>query len=55
MRENDNPLESDKPRRRLGLVEYILILILIGVVVVVVIALLPPAMGTVFTNLIHDL
>jgi len=35
-----------------GLVEYALILVLVSVVVIVVLALLGPAIGNVFSNLI---
>ncbi|RMF81705.1 MAG: Flp family type IVb pilin [Chloroflexi bacterium] len=38
-----------------GLVEYALILILVAVVVIVILALLGPAIGNIFSNLISRL
>jgi pilus assembly protein Flp/PilA len=38
-----------------GLVEYALILVLIAVVVIVILALLGPAIGNVFSNIIGNL
>jgi len=38
-----------------GLVEYALILVLIAVVVIVVVALLGPAIGSVFSNIVNSL
>jgi len=39
-------------RRGQGLVEYALILVLVAVVVIVVLAVLGPAIGAVFSNII---
>jgi pilus assembly protein Flp/PilA len=38
-----------------GLVEYALILVLVAVVVIVILSLLGPAIGNVFSNLIHSI
>jgi pilus assembly protein Flp/PilA len=38
-----------------GLVEYALILVLVAVVVIVILALLGPAIGNIFSNLVHNL
>jgi pilus assembly protein Flp/PilA len=36
-----------------GLVEYALILVLIALVVIVILALLGPAVGTIFSNIVN--
>ena len=38
-----------------GLVEYALILVLVAVVVIVILALLGPAIGNIFSNLIRNI
>jgi pilus assembly protein Flp/PilA len=38
-----------------GLVEYALILVLVAVVVIVILALLGPAIGNIFSNIIRNL
>ena len=38
-----------------GLVEYALILVLVAVVVIVILALLGPAIGNIFSNLVMNL
>jgi pilus assembly protein Flp/PilA len=38
-----------------GLVEYALILVLVAVVVIIILALLGPAIGSIFSNLISQL
>ena len=38
-----------------GLVEYALILVLVAVVVIVILALLGPAIGNIFSNIINGL
>jgi pilus assembly protein Flp/PilA len=38
-----------------GLVEYALILVLVAVVVIVILALLGPAIGNIFSNIISNL
>jgi pilus assembly protein Flp/PilA len=38
-----------------GLVEYALILVLVAVVVIVILALLGPAVGNVFSNIVQNL
>jgi pilus assembly protein Flp/PilA len=38
-----------------GLVEYALILVLVAVVVIVILALLGPAIGNIFSNLVTNL
>ena len=38
-----------------GLVEYALILVLVAVVVIVILALLGPAIGNIFSNIISSL
>lgn len=38
-----------------GLVEYALILVLVAVVVIVILALLGPAVGNIFSNLVNAL
>jgi pilus assembly protein Flp/PilA len=38
-----------------GLVEYALILVLVAVVVIVILALLGPAIGNVFSNIVNQI
>jgi pilus assembly protein Flp/PilA len=38
-----------------GLVEYALILVLVAVVVIVILALLGPAVGNVFSNIVNSI
>jgi pilus assembly protein Flp/PilA len=38
-----------------GLVEYALILVLVAVVVIIILALLGPAIGNIFSNIINNL
>ena len=38
-----------------GLVEYALILVLVAVVVIVILALLGPAIGNIFTNIVGSI
>jgi pilus assembly protein Flp/PilA len=38
-----------------GLVEYALILVLVAVVVIVILALLGPAIGNIFSNLVNNI
>ncbi|NDJ61189.1 MAG: pilus assembly protein [Chloroflexi bacterium] len=38
-----------------GLVEYALILVLVAIVVIVILALLGPAIGNIFSNIINTL
>jgi pilus assembly protein Flp/PilA len=38
-----------------GLVEYALILVLVAVVVIVILALLGPAIGNIFSNIVRNL
>ncbi|MBX3061359.1 MAG: Flp family type IVb pilin [Anaerolineae bacterium] len=38
-----------------GLVEYALILVLVAVVVIVILALLGPAIGNIFSNIVNNL
>ena len=38
-----------------GLVEYALILVLVAVVVIVILALLGPAIGNIFSNIVNKL
>ncbi len=38
-----------------GLVEYALILVLVAVVVIVILALLGPAIGNIFSNIVESL
>ena len=47
------PLSTDEGGQ--GLVEYALILVLVAVVVMVILALLGPAIGDMFTNLMDSL
>jgi pilus assembly protein Flp/PilA len=44
------PKENEKGQ---GLVEYALILVLVAVVVIVILALLGPAIGNVFSNIVN--
>ena len=44
------PLEEGQ-----GLVEYALILVLVAVVVIVILALLGPAIGNIFSNIVNTL
>lgn len=45
-----NPREEGQ-----GLVEYALILVLVAVVVIVILALLGPAIGNIFSNIVNTL
>jgi pilus assembly protein Flp/PilA len=45
-----NPREEGQ-----GLVEYALILVLVAVVVIVILALLGPAIGNIFSNIVNQL
>ncbi len=47
------PFSADEQGQ--GLVEYALILVLVAVVVIVILALLGPAIGDMFTNLMESL
>jgi pilus assembly protein Flp/PilA len=38
-----------------GLVEYALILVLVAVVVIVILALVGPAVGNIFSNIVYNL
>jgi pilus assembly protein Flp/PilA len=38
-----------------GLVEYALILVLVAVVVIIILALLGPAIGNIFSNIVNSL
>ena len=38
-----------------GLVEYALILVLVAVVVIIILALLGPAIGNIFSNIVNNL
>jgi len=42
-------------QRGQGLVEYALILVLVAVVVIVILSLLGPAIGNVFSNIVHNI
>ncbi len=44
-----------KKNRGQGLVEYALILVLVAVVVIIILALLGPAIGNVFSNIIRNI
>jgi pilus assembly protein Flp/PilA len=44
-----------RDHRGQGLVEYALILVLVAIVVIVILALLGPAIGNVFSNLISQI
>ena len=44
-----------KDNKGQGLVEYALILVLVAVVVIVILALLGPAIGNIFSNIINTL
>jgi pilus assembly protein Flp/PilA len=44
-----------RENRGQGLVEYALILVLVAIVVIVILALLGPAIGQVFSNLISQI
>jgi pilus assembly protein Flp/PilA len=46
------PKEQEKGQ---GLVEYALILVLVAVVVIVILALLGPAIGNVFSNIVANI
>ena len=48
-------MPPSKDERGQGLVEYVLILVLVAVVVIVILALLGPAIGDMFTNLMESL
>lgn len=44
-----------KSQKGQGLVEYALILVLVAVVVIVILALLGPAIGDIFSNIVNAL
>jgi len=46
---------SETPSRGQGLVEYALILMLVAIIVIVILALLGPAVGNMFSNLIPQI
>ena len=48
-------MPPSKDEQGQGLVEYVLILVLVAVVVIVILALLGPAIGDMFTNLMESL
>ncbi len=47
-----NPLQHTEGQ---GLVEYALILVLVAVVVIIVLALVGPAIGNIFSNIVYTL
>ncbi len=47
--------QNQRHREGQGLVEYALILVLVAVVVIVILALLGPAIGNIFSNIIDSL
>jgi pilus assembly protein Flp/PilA len=49
------PMLFAQRERGQGLVEYALILVLVAVVVIVILALLGPAIGNVFSNLVANI
>lgn len=51
-KEVDHVLYAPKEKGQ-GLVEYALILVLVAVVVIVILALLGPAIGNVFSNIVN--
>lgn len=53
-REVNQLLYAPKERGQ-GLVEYALILVLVAVVVIVILALLGPAIGNVFSNIVSNI
>ena len=50
-----NPMLYAAKERGQGLVEYALILVLVAVVVIVILALLGPAIGNVFSNIVSSI
>jgi pilus assembly protein Flp/PilA len=51
----DTPMLFAPKDRGQGLVEYALILVLVAVVVIVILALLGPAIGNVFSNIVGNI
>jgi pilus assembly protein Flp/PilA len=45
----------DRKEKGQGLVEYALILVLVAIVVIVILALLGPAVGNIFSNIVSNL
>ena len=45
----------DRKEKGQGLVEYALILVLVAIVVIVILALLGPAIGNIFSNIVTNL
>lgn len=55
-RRKEDTLMLFAPKERgQGLVEYALILVLVAVVVIVILALLGPAIGNVFSNIVNNI
>lgn len=55
MNDNQPPQDLPQSHRKLRLREYTLILVLIAVVILVAIALLTPAIGVPYSNIINEL
>lgn len=53
--QGENPMLFAPKEKGQGLVEYALILVLVAVVVIVILALLGPAIGNIFSNIITNL
>jgi pilus assembly protein Flp/PilA len=51
----DSPMIYMPREEGQGLVEYALILVLVAVVVIVILALLGPAIGNIFSNIVNTL
>jgi pilus assembly protein Flp/PilA len=54
-REEVNAMLFAPKEKGQGLVEYALILVLVAIVVIVILALLGPAIGNVFSSIMHSL
>ena len=48
-------IEPSVPNRGQGLVEYAMIIMLVGIVVIIVLALLGPAVGNMFSNVVSQI
>ena len=47
--------ETSFPNRGQGLVEYAMIIMLVGIIVIIVLALLGPAIGNMFSNVVSQI
>ena len=55
LRKEENQMLFAPKEKGQGLVEYALILVLVAIVVIVILALLGPAIGNVFSNIVNTI